>query len=53
MTSYYGNICIYRQYFLVEKHNMNNNKVSDKQQGPLEGLYPFERFASIRSYTSF
>lgn len=33
---------------------MNNNKVNDKQQQrQIQRPYPFERFASVRSYTSF
>jgi hypothetical protein len=32
---------------------MNNNKVKDKQQRQIERPYPFERFASVRSYKSF
>jgi Tol biopolymer transport system component len=37
----------------LKKHIMNNNKVSNKQQRQLQRLYPFERFASVRSYTGF
>jgi hypothetical protein len=32
---------------------MKNDKVNDNQQHPLQRLYPFERFASVRSYTGF
>jgi len=35
------------------KHIMNNNKVNDKQQRQIQRSYPFERFASVRSYTGF
>ena len=38
---------------LIEKHIMNNNKVNDKQQRQIQRSYPFERFASVRSYTGF
>lgn len=31
----------------------NNNKVNDKEQRQIQRPYPFERFASVRSYTSF
>ena len=30
-----------------------NNKVNDKQQRQIPRPYPFERFASVRSYTGF
>lgn len=51
-------ICIYKQYSLIEKHIMNNNdnnynKANDKQQRQIQRSYPFERFASVRSYTGF
>jgi hypothetical protein len=49
-------ICIYKQYFLIENHimnNNNNNKVNDKQQRQIQRSYPFERFASVRSFTGF
>ena len=31
----------------------NNNNVNDKQQRQIQRSYPFERFASVRSYTGF
>ena len=34
-------------------NNNNNNKVNDKQQHQLRRLYPFERFAAVRSYTGW
>ena len=44
-------ISIYKRYPLVGKYIMD--KVVDKQPQQQQGRYPFERFASVRSYTGF
>ena len=34
-------------------NNNDNNRDNDKQQCQLQRLYPFERFAAVRSYTGW
>ena len=46
-------ICIYKQYCLNRKHIMNNIYNQKEQQLQAQRQYPFERFASARSYTGF